>query len=107
MKKLTLFTFSLLACASSYAQLLFAAKEKANDLYGFVDVNGTWIIPPSFEDAFSFSNGYARVMKKGNWGYINARGHFIVGFNFVQTFDFQEGVARARVQDKATEAWGL
>lgn len=38
---------------------------------GFIDKNKRWVVPPIFEDAEDFSEGYAAVKLNGKWGYIS------------------------------------
>ena len=41
---------------SSY---LIAAQELEGGLWGYIDIGGTWVIKPSFKDAYPFRNGLA------------------------------------------------
>lgn len=50
-------------------------------------------IAPQYEDAKSFSNGYAAVKKNGKWGYIDETGKVIVDFQYDWAGPFSEGVA--------------
>ena len=46
------------------------AMASVNDLYGYVDIDGQWVIAPRFESAQPFSEGLAAVCQGGLWGYI-------------------------------------
>ncbi|MBE5927099.1 MAG: WG repeat-containing protein [Lachnospiraceae bacterium] len=48
------------------------ASVKINNLWGYVDVNGTITIEPQYLDARPFAYGYAAVNKDGVWMYINS-----------------------------------
>ena len=52
----------------SFSQGLAVAS--VNDLYGYVDIDGQWVIAPRFESAQPFSEGLAAVCQGGLWGYI-------------------------------------
>ena len=49
-------TYKSLSYGSSY---LIAAQELESGLWGYIDIEGTWVIKPSFKDAYSFRNGLA------------------------------------------------
>lgn len=52
-------------------------------LAGFIDKSGTYVIPPRYEDAESFSNGLAGVaVGKGRWGYANRQGELVTPAHF-------------------------
>ena len=48
--------YKSLSYASSY---LIAAQELEGGLWGYIDIEGTWVIKPSFKDAYPFRNGLA------------------------------------------------
>lgn len=57
-------------------------KNPEFNRYGFVDRSGNYVVPPVFEDAFSFCNEFA-VVKKGNvWGVIDKLGRLVVDPQF-------------------------
>ena len=49
-------TYKSLSYGSSY---LIAVQELGSGLWGYIDIEGTWVIKPSFKDAYSFRNGLA------------------------------------------------
>lgn len=49
---------------------LILAKKNSENLYGYINTDGKWVLPPQFEDAHSFSEGVAAVKVDGKWGYI-------------------------------------
>lgn len=50
--------------------------------WGFVTPHGQIVISPSFEEARSFSQGYAAVKLNGKWGYIDTTGKLIIPCEF-------------------------
>jgi hypothetical protein len=71
---------------------------KQGEKWGYMDADGKWIIPPSFEWADAFSNGLAPVRlsgARGQCGMINARGEFVIPPHFESLSNFAEGLAAA------------
>ena len=62
---------------------LFPAKEQQNDLWGYLDGQGSWKIPPQFNRADPFFRGTAQVCVKGFCGLINTQGEEILPRHFV------------------------
>ena len=58
------------AIADGMAMLVLYSGWK----YGFVDKAGKEVIPPAYEDAFDFSEGFAAVKLNGKWGFIDKTG---------------------------------
>lgn len=53
-------------------------QGEKNDLRGFFNRAGEWIIEPKFEDARKFENGRAPVKVNGKWGLIDKTGKWVV-----------------------------
>jgi len=72
---------------------LFPAK--VNGRYGYIDASGSMVIKPQFDDAFTFSEGFAAVSVDDKWGYIDARGTRVVKPRFLgeDLAGFSEGLA--------------
>jgi hypothetical protein len=49
---------------------------RVNQLWGFIDQRGNFIIPPSFRSAHSFSDGLALVANEDQQGFIDKTGAF-------------------------------
>ncbi len=65
-----------------------AAAIKMDDKWGFVNINGELVIEPQYEDARSFSNGYAAVKIDNKWGFINTEKKLVVEPQFEEVRDF-------------------
>ncbi|MGN0316841.1 MAG: WG repeat-containing protein [Lachnospira sp.] len=59
---------------------IFAAKKSGK--WGFVDIDGKWIINPEYDNAKSFSNGFAAVCMSDSWMIINKSNQIIAKGNF-------------------------
>lgn len=75
-----------------------AFKDEKTGLYGYIDKQGTIIIPASFSNALDYSDGAAAVMVKNNgyekWGFIDTNGKYIIEPVYSnKPSDFHEGYA--------------
>jgi WG containing repeat len=63
--------------------------------FGYIDLSGKFIIPPTFEAAGSFSEGVAPALDSVSqkWGYIDKSGHFVIAPRFVAAYPFFAGLA--------------
>ena len=77
--------------------------KKSGKLYGFVDREGNWSIPPNYEDAYPFSEGMAAVCRDGKWGFIDAEGTVRIPFEYEDARPFSEGIAAVQ----ADGLWGF
>lgn len=86
-----------------------------SNLYGYVDKQLNWVIPPRFEpcmsyhlaeyvktDRYDFRNGLAAVFDKtigeyGKFGFINKQGQIQIPAQFDQTKPFSDGIAAVYV----------
>ena len=73
---------------------------KKDGKYGFVDAAGVFKIPPAFEDALSFSDGYAAVKVGDKWGFIDAEGEMAIKPEFEAAYYFLEGVANVTIDSE-------
>lgn len=64
------------------------AAVKLNGKWGFVDTSGNIVIDYSFDEAKSFSSGFAAVMKDGKWGFINSSGNEIIPCEYEEVRPF-------------------
>lgn len=68
-------------------------KKGDNNLWGYVDEEGKWVIKPKFSDAEDFSEGFAAVLLDGKWGYIKSDGKWLVKPRFYDAGSFKYGIA--------------
>jgi hypothetical protein len=74
-------------------------------IWGFIDPQGTEIIPPKFLNATNFSEGYAFAMPNDaskRFGIIDKSGNFVHEPAFDEATEFSESLAAVRVGEK----WG-
>lgn len=67
-----------------------AVKDK---LWGFVDLNGNWILPCQYEEVHSFSEGLAAVRQGDQWGYMNLHGEWVIQPQFEEVGDFKHQIS--------------
>ncbi len=77
------------------------AAAKQNGCWGYIDMNGEWIIEPQYEDAQSFGDDLGAVCIDGKWGFINNVGRIIVEPQFDGAKHLNSGV----VPVKQGELW--
>lgn len=58
------------------------ACVKQNDKWGFIDINGNWVIEPQYISAQPMRNGKAKVKSKNGIGLIDSIGNLIVPTEF-------------------------
>ncbi len=64
---------------------------------GYIDKNGSVIIPFKYEDAWSFSEGLAAVKLNGKWGFIDKNGNVVIPFTYNYAWSFCAGLARVNL----------
>lgn len=54
--------------------------------WGFIDINGKWMLEPRYESALDYQQGIARVRVDGKWGAVNSSYEFAVKpeFDFIE-----------------------
>ncbi|HZG50724.1 MAG TPA: WG repeat-containing protein [Pyrinomonadaceae bacterium] len=67
--------------------------KAANGKYGYKDADGTIIIAPTYDDAWSFSGGLAEVKQGGKYGFIDKTGEVVIPIKYDLAFSFKEGLA--------------
>lgn len=73
---------------SQEGTLTYAKKD---DLIGFMNKKGEWVIPPTFEKAKGFSNGLAPAYADGKWGYVDIAGEFVIEPQYEDAEIFSKG----------------
>lgn len=62
-------------------------------LWGFINHEFEWVIPPTFEAAESFVNDRAAVKVGTAWGYIDPTGAMVIGAGFEEVYPFDDVLA--------------
>lgn len=75
------------------AQNILLPLKNTDDTFGFSDTLGNWIIAPEYDDASSFSEGFASVCKNDSCFYINKEGQKVSNHYFEETENYKNGVA--------------
>jgi hypothetical protein len=84
------------------------AAVRINELWGFIDASGEFVITPQFSDVSRFSNGLAPSARctsnrserhRRQYGYINHAGDFVIQPQFAYAHPFSEGLAAVKVND--------
>ena len=75
---------------------LWAERDPASGLYGYLDHYGRWVIAPQYLSAREFdTNGIAVVaVEKNRWGAIDRRGTLVVQPAFNNSYDAEAAVRR-------------
>lgn len=83
------------------------APVKKDGLWGFIDVNGRFVIPPVYQDAWPHDadSGLARIQKDGLWGWVDRSGSETVKPTWYEARDFSDG--RAAVRKEENGQWGF
>ncbi|MBN8865102.1 MAG: WG repeat-containing protein [Sphingobacteriales bacterium] len=68
--------------------------------WGFIDKTGKEVIAATFEEAYPFSNGRARIKQSGAYGFISRTGSTIVSAIYEDASDFSDGLAQVRFKNK-------
>ena len=78
-------------------------KEGDNNLWGYVDEEGKWVIKPKFREAHYFIEGFASVtLDYLSYGFIKPDGSWLVKPKFEEVYCFSEGFAKVQLNGK----WG-
>lgn len=86
---------AVFGAAGDFAENL--APVKSEGKWGFINASGEFVIQPAYQQARSFSGGYAAVMDDtGKWGFIDAIGTAVIECKYEEVGDFSEGYALAR-----------
>jgi hypothetical protein len=71
-----------------------------NRLIGFIDRNGTEIIPPVFDTATAFRNELSKVSQSGRYGLVRSNGRYTLNLGYDEIHDFFEGLAVIKNNDR-------
>ena len=73
-----------------------------NDKWGYINQDGTEVIPCKYDDAHEFHEGLAAVKFNKKYGYINQKGEKVVSYKYDDAHEFYEGLAAVKLNGK----WG-
>ena len=71
-------------------------RNRSSLMFQYVLPDGSLAFPESFEIAYPFCCGLARVVKNDKVGFVDTQGRMIVPFQWDAALDFSEGVAAVR-----------
>lgn len=89
-------------------QPLYPRYDPQTRKYGYVATLEMWpgqrfVIPPQFDDAWTFSEGLGGVRVGKRYGFINPKGAFAIPLRFDYVYPFVNGFAVVKLSGK----WGL
>lgn len=96
--------FTILECDDfSYGlAVIGTAKDERDKHYGYINEDGEFVVKPSLEKAFSFTDGYGLVktfFREDEYFFINQKGEDAFGKKFQEARSFNEGMAAVRNED--------
>ncbi|WP_167084977.1 WG repeat-containing protein [Massilia frigida] len=74
-----------------------AAAMAVNGMYGYLNAKGEWVVAPTLEYAFPFSEGLSHFCEDGSWGYRNLGGKAVIPAQFMRVEPFRQGLAAVQV----------
>ena len=86
-----------------FSEGLAVAMKKGEDLWGYIDTRGEFVITPRFATypkgyVHPFSDGFAKIEVMGRFGYIDRSGSFAISPEFLDGSSFADGMARVVVE---------
>lgn len=80
-----------------------SAAQADNSLWGYIDGEGCWRVPPTRQNARNFSeDGLARFCDGGRWGFVDLAGAVVIPPTFDNAHPFRNGVSAVQV---GQDAW--
>ena len=79
------------------------APAQENDLWGFIDTTGAWVVQPQYEGVLRGKNGRFGIQQNGLWGFIDVGGEVVIAPAYDKAKPFSGGVAAVRRGD----LWGF
>ncbi|MCB9357734.1 MAG: WG repeat-containing protein [Calditrichaeota bacterium] len=86
-----LFTLKTLHAKTPSDGLVLVQKDQK---WGFVDYSGVFVLPATYDAAFSFSEGLAAVRIGNGWGYVDRSGKLALNLEYNLAEEFHDGIAR-------------
>src|SRR5262245_24401021 len=84
---------------------LFPFHNKKESGWGFIDVKGKIVVKPTWERAFGFSEGLARVKRGGLFGWVDAAGTEVIAPAWQSAGDFHDGLAPVERRKDEFKGW--
>jgi len=79
----------------------YLAPVKSGSMWGYIDMEGNWVIKPQFTSAWRFYSGFARIERGDNAFYIDKTGEIkAVNKSYKVIRNFKNGYARVKVRKK-------
>ena len=66
---------------------------QSGDKWGFINLKGSFVINPQFDNADCFQDGLSRVSSNGLIGYIDKKSRYIIRPQYIDGTSFSEGMA--------------
>lgn len=81
------------------------AARTASGLWGYLDGEGRWRVPPTLDNARSFSeDSVARFCEGGRWGFLDLAGTVVIPPTFAHAQPFRNGLCAVQV---GKDAWRI
>lgn len=73
---------------------------KSGEKYGYANTKGEIIVNPTYDDANSFSEGYAAVCSNEKYGFIDGKGKLVINCQYDNAYSFSEGFSVVQIGEK-------
>ena len=84
-----------------------AVPARLGGKWGYVNLDGEWLIPPHYDLARAFSEGLAAVLQNGSYGVIDQSGRLVLPFQFPDVGYAFNGLFPAARDVNGRLQWGL
>lgn len=91
-----------LSDAQDFSEGLAAIKTLKDQLWGFMDTTGKWIVQPKYINVMPFYNGLAAVQvqaKNAKWGFIDKTGKEVIAPKYNSVVYTKEGFYKVGIKD--------
>ncbi|WP_289046724.1 WG repeat-containing protein [uncultured Olleya sp.] len=82
-------------------------RANKNEYVGFIDYNGTEIIPFKYSIAYVLSEGLIAVFNGNKWGFIDRKGILKIPFKFSSASNFSEGLCEISIKKNNQYKYGF
>lgn len=85
-----------------------SAAQADDGRWGYIDGEGHWRVPPTLQDAGSFSDeGLARFCLEGRWGFVDLAGAVVIAPVFADARPFRNGLSAVLTDDAGRASWRI